>query len=44
MCIRDRDGQIDQGERQEFEAIMEDIRDIVKSGLELEVFCGKEEP
>ena len=38
------DGQIDQGERQEFEAIMEDIRDIVKSGLELEVFCGKEEP
>ena len=38
------DGQIDQSERQELEAIMEDIRDIVKSGLELEVFCGKEEP
>ena len=36
------DGQIDQDERLDFDAIMEDLREIVKSGLELEVYCGKE--
>lgn len=33
------DGVIDQRERGEFDAIMADLREIVKSGLELEVFC-----
>lgn len=34
------DGVIDEGERADFYAIMTDLREIVKSGLELEVFCG----
>ncbi len=34
------DGKIDQQERPEFDAIMADLREIVKSGLELEVYCG----
>ena len=34
------DGEIDQTERVEFEAILEDLREIVKSGLELEVYCA----
>lgn len=34
------DGVIDQAERAEFDSIMADLREIVKSGLELEVFCG----
>lgn len=33
------DGKIDQRERPEFEEILADLREIVKSGLELEVFC-----
>ena len=33
------DGHIDQEERAEFDAILADLREIVKSGLELEVFC-----
>lgn len=33
------DGQIDSTERVQFEEIMDDLRDILKSGLELEVFC-----
>ena len=37
------DGQIDQSERAEFDAIMADLREIVKGGLELEVFCGRDE-
>ena len=36
------DGVIDQMEREEFDAIMADLREIVKSGLELEVFCQDE--
>lgn len=34
------DGVIDEGERADFYAIMTDLREIVKFGLELEVFCG----
>ena len=37
------DGQIDQNERLEFDGIMEDLREIVKSGLELEVYCSDQE-
>lgn len=33
------DGTIDQAERVEFDAILSDLREIVRSGLELEVFC-----
>lgn len=36
------DGRIDQQERPEFDAIMADLWEIVKSGLELEVYCGNE--
>lgn len=36
------DGRIDADERVEFDAIVTDLREIVKSGLELEVFCGGE--
>ena len=34
------DGVIDDQERPEFEAIIADLRQIIQSGLELEVFCG----
>lgn len=34
------DGIIDDQERPEFEAIIADLRKIIQSGLELEVFCG----
>lgn len=34
------DGQIDESERPEFAAILADMREIVKSGLELEVYCS----
>ena len=34
------DGIVDENERPEFYAIVEDLRQIIKSGLELEVFCG----
>lgn len=37
------DGEIDQTERVEFEAILADLREIVKSGLELEVYCADRE-
>ena len=33
------DGKIDESERKQFDEIMDDLRDILKSGLELEVFC-----
>lgn len=34
------DGVVDEDERSEFYSIVEDLRQIIKSGLELEVFCG----
>lgn len=34
------DGVIDDQERPEFEAIIADLRQIIQSGLELDVFCG----
>ena len=34
------DGRIDQEERPEFDAILADLREIVRSGLELEVYCA----
>lgn len=34
------DGIIDDQERPEFETIIADLRQIIQSGLELEVFCG----
>lgn len=34
------DGTIDAAEQPEFERIMSDLREIIKSGLELEIFCG----
>lgn len=34
------DGVVDEDERSEFDSIVEDLRQIIKSGLELEVFCG----
>jgi len=33
------DGRIDNGERPEFDAIIADLREIIRSCLELEVFC-----
>lgn len=33
------DGKIDESERKQFDEIMDDLRDILKSGLELDVFC-----
>lgn len=36
------DGRITEDEREDFEAIVSDLREIVRSGLELEVFCGEE--
>lgn len=36
------DGVIDEDERPEFYAIAEDLREIIKSGLELEIFCKQE--
>ncbi len=38
------DGKIDSEERPVFEAVMADLREVVRSGLELEVFCGKDVP
>lgn len=38
------DGRIDDGERPEFDAIIADLREIICSGLELEVFCGDGRP
>ena len=35
------DGQISAEERGEFDAIVADLREIVRSGLELEIFCGE---
>lgn len=37
------DGVVDEAERGEFYAITADLREIVKSGLELEVYCGSDE-
>lgn len=34
------DGAIDQDERAEFEAILADIRALIQSGMELEMFCS----
>ena len=36
------DGRIDQEERSEFDAIVADLREIVRGGLELEVFCAED--
>lgn len=36
------DGRIDSEERPVFEAVMADLREVVRSGLELEVFCGED--
>lgn len=36
------DGKIDASERSEFEDILDDIRELVRSGLELDVFCRSE--
>lgn len=33
------DGRIDEAERAEFEAIVSDLRDLIQSGMELELFC-----
>ena len=33
------DGQIDETERTEFEAIVADLRELIQSGMELELFC-----
>ena len=33
------DGRIDDQERPEFEAIMDDLREIIRSGLELDVYA-----
>lgn len=38
------DGVIDDQERPEFEAIIADLRQIIQSGLELDVFCGGNVP
>ena len=35
------DGRIDDEERKAFDEIVSDVQDIVKSGLELEVFCRR---
>ena len=37
------DGEIDREERPEFDAILADLREIVRSGLELEVYCSERE-
>lgn len=37
------DGRIDEDERGEFDNIMNDLREIVKSGLELEVYCSDQD-
>lgn len=37
------DGRIDDNERTDFEDIVDDLREIIKSGLELEVFFGDKE-
>ena len=34
------DGRIDESERPEFDAILADLREIVQSGMELDVFCN----
>lgn len=33
------DGRIDEAERADFEAIVTDLRDLIQSGMELELFC-----
>lgn len=35
------DGQIDNEERPEFEEILTELRELVRSGMELEIFCPK---
>ena len=36
------DGRIDDTERPEFDEIIEELRSIIQSGLELEIFCSPE--
>lgn len=36
------DGRIDENERAEFEAFVADLRDLIQSGMELELFCQPE--
>ena len=38
------DDRIDETERAEFDLIMLDIREIIKSGLEMDVFCAHSTP
>ena len=38
------DGRVDETERPEFEAIVEELRSIIQSGLELEIFCASDPP
>lgn len=37
------DGQIDETERTEFETIVADLRELIKSSMELELFCQSED-
>ena len=36
------DGRIDESERAEFDAFVDDLRELIKSGMELELFCQSE--
>ena len=38
------DGRVDETEWPEFEAIVEELRSIIQSGLELEIFCASDPP
>ena len=40
----EEDERIDETERAEFDLIMLDIREIIKSGLEMDVFCAHSTP
>lgn len=37
------DGRIDDQERQEYDAILNDINELIQSGLELKMYCGEED-
>lgn len=36
------DGCVDESEQAEFDHILSDLREIIQSGLELQIYCGKE--
>jgi len=42
LMVIAEDGRIDDRERPEFDAIVADLREIIQSGLELEIFCGQQ--